>query len=67
MALGPLTFLAEFLGVSGFDVAGLFARWRDGCSLVCTSPNARKVVDVLGTWFRSILDEQRRGAQVIRE
>ena len=43
-ALGQLPFFAEFL-----EVSGLFARWRDGCPMAYTSPNAPEVVDVLGT------------------
>lgn len=58
-ALGQLAFFAEFLQVSG-----LFARWVDGCPMDYTSPNAPKVVDVLGTWLLSILDGQRRYAHV---
>ena len=58
-ALGQLTFFAEFL-----EVSGLFARWRDGCPMAYTSPNAPEVVDVLGTWLLSILDGQRRYAHV---
>ncbi len=44
-ALGPLPFFTEFL-----EVSGLFTRWVDGCPMDCTSPNAPKVIDVLGTW-----------------
>ena len=58
-ALGQLPFFAEFL-----EVSGLFARWRDGCPMTYTSPNAPEVVDVLGTWLLSILDGQRRYAHV---
>jgi len=58
-ALGQLPFFAEFL-----EVSGLFARWRDGCPMAYTSPNAPEVVDVLGTWLLSILDGQRRYAHV---
>lgn len=58
-ALGQLAFFAEFL-----EVSGLFARWRDGCPLAYTSPNAPETVDVLGTWLLSILDGQRRYAHV---
>ena len=58
-ALGQLAFFAEFL-----EVSGLFARWREGCPMAYTSPNAPEVVDVLGTWLLSILDGQRRGAHV---
>ena len=58
-ALGQLVYFAEFL-----DVTGLFERWRDGCPMAYTSPNAPAVVDVLGTWMLSILDGQRRYAQV---
>jgi hypothetical protein len=45
-ALGQLVFFAEFL-----DVTGLFERWRDGCPMAYTSPNAPAVIDVLGTWL----------------
>lgn len=58
-ALGQLPFFAEFL-----EVSGLFARWRDGCPMAYSSPNAPEVVDVLGTWLLSILDGQRRYAHV---
>lgn len=58
-ALGQLAFFAEFL-----EVSGLFERWVEGCPLKYTSPNAPKVVDVLGTWLLSILDGQRRYAHV---
>ena len=58
-ALGQLTFFAEFL-----EVTGLFARWKEGCPMSYTSPNAPAVVDVLGTWLLSILDGQRRYAHV---
>ena len=58
-ALGQLPFFAEFL-----EVSGLFTRWVDGCPMDYTSPNAPKVVDVLGTWLLSILDGQRRYAHV---
>ena len=58
-ALGQLAFFAEFL-----EVSGLFARWREGCPMAYTSPNAPEVVDVLGTWLLSILDGQRRYAHV---
>jgi len=58
-ALGQLVYFAEFL-----DVTGLFERWRDGCPMAYTSPNAPAVVDVLGTWMLSILDGQRRYAHV---
>ncbi|WP_292927725.1 hypothetical protein [Nitrosomonas sp.] len=36
----------------------------DGCPMDYTSPNAPKVVDVLGTWLLSILDGQQRYAHV---
>jgi hypothetical protein len=58
-ALGQLAFFAEFL-----EVSGLFERWVEGCPMAYTSPNAPKVVDVLGTWLLSILDGQRRYAHV---
>lgn len=58
-ALGQLPFFAEFL-----EVSGLFTRWVDGCPMDYTSPNAPKVVDVLGSWLLSILDGQRRYAHV---
>jgi len=58
-ALGQLAFFAEFL-----EVSGLFARWKAGCPLNYTSPNAPEVVDVLGTWLLSILDGQCRYAHV---
>jgi len=58
-ALGQLAFFAEFL-----EFSGLFERWVAGCPLAYTSPNAPKVVDVLGTWLLSILDGHWRYAHV---
>ena len=58
-ALGQLPFFAEFL-----EVTGVFERWRDGCPLAYTSPNAPEKGDLLGTWLLSILDGQRRYAHV---
>ena len=52
-ALGQLAFFAEFL-----EVSGVFERWVERCPMAYTSPNAPKVVDVLGTWLLSILDGQ---------
>jgi hypothetical protein len=45
-------------------VTGLFSRWVENCPLSYSSPNASKTQDLLGTWFLSILDGQRRYAHV---
>ena len=58
-ALGQLAFFAEFL-----EVTGLFERWAKNCPLAYTSANAPSVLDVLGTWFLSILDGQNRYAHI---
>ena len=58
-ALGQLTFFAQYL-----ETAGLFEAWLKSCPLKYTSPNAPKVVDVLGTWMLSILDGHCRYAHV---
>lgn len=58
-ALGQLAFFAEFL-----EVSGLFERWVESCPMSYTSPNAPQVRDVLGTWWLSILEGQRRYAHV---
>ena len=41
-----------------------FEAWLKSCPLHYTSPNAPKLVDVLGTWMLSILDGQWRYAHV---
>ena len=58
-ALGQLAFFAEYL-----EATGLFERWLESCPLSYTSPNAPKLVDVLGTWMLSILDGHWRYAHV---
>ena len=58
-ALGQLAFFGQFL-----EVSGLFQRWVESSPLEYTSPNAPEVRDVLGTWFLSILDGQRRYAHI---
>ncbi|MGH8605731.1 MAG: transposase, partial [Gammaproteobacteria bacterium] len=58
-ALGQLTFFAEYL-----EATGLFEAWLKSCPLSYTSPNAPKLVDVLGTWMLSILDGHCRYAHV---
>ncbi len=58
-ALCQLAFFARFL-----EAAGLFARWVNGRPLAYTNPNAPAVVDLLGTWLLSILDERRRYAYI---
>jgi Transposase DDE domain group 1 len=58
-AMGQLAFFAEYL-----EATGLFERWVESCPLKYTSPNAPKVVDVLGTWMLSILDGHCRYAHV---
>lgn len=58
-AMGQLAFFAEFL-----EVSGLFARWLQSCPLHYTSPNAPKLVDVLGTWLLGILDGHYRYAHI---
>lgn len=60
-AMGQLAFFAEYL-----QTTGLFDTWRESCPLKYTSPNAPKVVDVLGTWMLSILDGHCRYAHVGR-
>ena len=58
-AMGQLAFFAEYL-----EATGLFEAWLKSCPLHYTSPNAPKLVDVLGTWMLSILDGQWRYAHV---
>ena len=58
-ALGQLAFFGQFL-----EVTGLFQRWLESSPLEYTSPNAPELRDVLGTWFLSILDGQRRYAHI---
>jgi hypothetical protein len=58
-AMGQLAFFAEFLQTSG-----LFEHWLQSCPLRYSSPNAPKVVDVLGTWMLGILNGQDRYAHV---
>ena len=58
-ALGQLAFFAEYL-----ETSGLFESWLKSCPLSYTSPNAPKLVDVLGTWMLSILDGHWRYAHV---
>ena len=45
-ARGQLPFFAEYL-----NATGLFEDWVRGCPLSYLSPNAPRVVDVLGTWI----------------
>jgi hypothetical protein len=42
--MGQLAFFAEFL-----ETSGLCERWLQSCPLYYISPNAPKLVDVLGT------------------
>ena len=58
-ALGQLAFFAEYL-----ETGGLFESWLRSCPLSYTSPNAPKLVDVLGTWMLWILDGHCRYAHV---
>ena len=58
-AMGQLPFFAEYL-----NATGLFADWIEGCPLSYVSPNAPKLIDVLGTWMLSILDGHSRYAHV---
>lgn len=58
-AMGQLPFFAEWL-----NATGLFEDWRGGCPLIYVSPNAPKLIDVLGTWMLSILDGHNRYAHV---
>lgn len=58
-AMGQLAFFAEFL-----DTSGLFERWLQSCPLGYTSPNAPKLVDVVGTWLLGILDGHNRYAHI---
>ncbi|MDP1692359.1 MAG: hypothetical protein Q8L49_10505 [Burkholderiaceae bacterium] len=50
-AMGQLAFFAEYL-----EATGLFEGWLRSCPLKYSSPNAPKLVDVLGTWMLSILE-----------
>ena len=58
-AMGQLPFFAEYL-----NATGLFEDWIGGCPLSYVSPNAPKLIDVLGTWMLSILDGHNRYAHV---
>jgi len=58
-AMGQLPFFAEYL-----DATGLFEDWIRECPLSYASPNAPKLIDVLGTWMLSILDGHNRYAHV---
>lgn len=58
-AMGQLAFFAEYL-----EATGLFEGWLRSCPLKYSSPNAPKLVDVLGTWMLSILDGHWRYAHV---
>ncbi|MGH6628492.1 MAG: transposase, partial [Burkholderiales bacterium] len=58
-AMGQLPFFAEYL-----NATGLFEDWVKGCPLSYVSPNAPRLVDVLGTWMLSILDGHHRYAHV---
>jgi len=58
-AMGQLPFFAEWL-----NATGLFEDWIKGCPLSYVSPNAPKLIDVLGTWMLSILDGHNRYAHV---
>jgi len=58
-AMGQLPFFAEYL-----NATGLFEDWIEGCPLSYVSPNAPKLIDVLGTWMLSILDGHNRYAHV---
>ena len=58
-AMGQLPFFAEYL-----NATGLFEDWLRDCPLSYVSPNAPKLVDVLGTWMLSILDGHNRYAHV---
>jgi hypothetical protein len=58
-AMGQLPFFAEYL-----NATGLFEDWVQGCPLSYVSPNAPRLVDVLGTWMLSILDGHNRYAHV---
>ena len=58
-AMGQLPFFAEYL-----DATGLFEDWIGGCPLSYVSPNAPKLIDVLGTWMLSILEGHNRYAHV---
>ena len=58
-AMGQLPFFAEYL-----NATGLFEDWIGGCPLSYVSPNAPKLIEVLGTWMLSILDGHKRYAHV---
>ena len=57
--MGQLPFFAEY-----FNATGLFADWIEGCPLSYVSPNAPKLIDVLGKCMLSILHGHNRYAHV---
>ena len=57
--MGQLVFFSQFLAAGG-----LFADWVRECPLKYESPNAPKVVDVLGTIALGVLCGQRRYAHL---
>jgi hypothetical protein len=57
--MGQLVFFAQFLAAGG-----LFAAWVRECPLRYTSPNAPKLVDLLGTMAVGVLCGQRRYAHL---
>jgi hypothetical protein len=54
-----LAFFAEFL-----QTTGIWDAWIKTCPIRYTSPNASKLVDVLGTWLLAILSGHKRYAHV---
>ena len=58
-AMGQLAFFAKYV-----EATGLFEARLKSCPLSYTSLNAPALVDVLGTWILSILDEHCRYAHV---
>lgn len=57
--LGQLPFFVDFLKTSE-----LFQQWVDACPVSYTSPNAPKLVNVLGTFLLSVLLGHRRYAHI---
>jgi hypothetical protein len=58
-ANAQLAFFAEFVATTG-----VYDSWVNGCPLSYTSGNASQKLDVLGTWFLSILAGHHRYAHI---
>lgn len=57
--MGQMAYFIEFL-----QLTGVFDAWVAGCPIDYTSPNAPKRLDLLGTWFLSVLSGHKRYAHV---